>query len=75
MPKRAVESPRGGSAVLAAATLRGRGLTIPWSDVLVATLALTAGIRVYAHDRHFNLMAPVLGLDLYEPGYGGRYVC
>lgn len=61
-------------AVASAATLRDGGLTIPWSDVLVATVALVHGVRVYAQDRHFNAMAPVLGLRLYEPGYGGRYV-
>lgn len=57
-----------------AARLRDQGLTIPWSDVLVATLARMNDVRVYARDRHFDLMAPLLGLDLYEPGYGGRYV-
>lgn len=56
-----------------AARLRDQGLTIPWSDVLVATTALTHGVRVYARDQHFDLMAPLLGLQLYEPGYGGRY--
>ena len=56
-----------------AAKLRDHGLTIPWSDVLVATMALSHDVRVYARDRHFELMAPLLGLQLYEPGYGGRY--
>jgi predicted nucleic acid-binding protein len=74
LPRLPTEEAAWNEASLAAATLRDHGLTIPWSDVLVATLALMQGIRVYAHDGHFNRMAPVLGLQLYEPGYGGRYV-
>lgn len=53
--------------------LRDSGLTIPWSDILIATLAVRAKMRVYAKDAHFESMAPVLGFTLYEPGYGGTY--
>jgi len=53
--------------------LRDKGLTVPWNDVLIATLAVDWEMRVYAHDAHFTAMAPLLGLSLYEPGYGGRY--
>jgi predicted nucleic acid-binding protein len=53
--------------------LRDEGLTVPWNDVLIATLALDWQMRVYAHDAHFAAMAPLLGLSLYVPGYGGRY--
>jgi hypothetical protein len=28
---------------------------------------------MYAVDQHFDLMAPVLGLQLYQPGYGGKF--
>jgi hypothetical protein len=45
----------------------------PWNDILVATLALSAGCRVFAVDAHFTNMAPVLGLRLYIPGYGGQF--
>jgi len=42
-------------------------------DVLVATVALQHGCRVYSIDHHFNLLAPVLKLQLYTPGPGGTY--
>lgn len=53
--------------------LRDAGVLPPWNDVLVATLAIEQGCRVYARDRHFALMRPVIGVLLYEPGYGGAY--
>ena len=60
-------------AVLSAAKLRDHGISVPWSDLLVATVAVTNHARVYACDQHFDLIAPRLGLLLYESGYGGRY--
>lgn len=39
--------------------------------VLVATLALRQGCRVYAVDQHFEAMARHLDLQLYKPGYNG----
>ena len=53
--------------------LRARGLTVPWNDALIATITLRQGCRVYAIDRHFTSMAPILGFTLYEPGYGGMF--
>ena len=53
--------------------LRDAGLTVPWNDILIATLAVRAKMRVYAKDKHFVSMAPILGFTLYEPGYGGMY--
>lgn len=53
--------------------LREVGLTVPWNDVLIATLALQADCRVYALDKHFDAMAPILGLKLYTPGYSGSF--
>jgi hypothetical protein len=29
--------------------------------------------RVYAQDKHFDAMAPLLGFALYVPGYGGSF--
>ena len=55
------------------ARLRKEGVTAPWNDVLVATIALEAGCRVYACDPHFAAMAPILNLRLYEPGPGGSF--
>lgn len=53
--------------------LRSQGLTLPWNDVLIASVALAHHCRIYAPDRHFEAMAPVLGLALYQPGYGGMF--
>ena len=57
----------------AAWKLRDAGQTIPWNDILVAALALTQGCRVYARDRHFDVMREILSLRLYEPDYGGKF--
>jgi predicted nucleic acid-binding protein len=53
--------------------LKQKGVTAPWNDVLIATIALDNGCRVYAVDKHFTAMAPLLGFHLYQPGYGGSY--
>lgn len=53
--------------------LRDRGLTVPWNDVLIATLAVEWKMRIYAHGKHFEAMAPVLGFTPYQPGYGGKF--
>jgi predicted nucleic acid-binding protein len=54
-------------------TLRSRGVAAPWNDVLIATISREADCRIYASDRHFELMAPILHLTLYQPGYMGGY--
>lgn len=53
--------------------LRDAGVVVPNNDVLIATLALRLQCRVYARDRHFEVMSRLLGFALYEPGYGGSY--
>lgn len=53
--------------------LKSNGITAPWNDVLIATIAVDAECRVYAVDKHFTAMAPVLRFPIYQPGYGGRY--
>lgn len=55
------------------ATLRGKGVTVPWNDVLIATLTLRQNCRAYAVDQHFESMAKHLGLRLYKPGYNGSF--
>lgn len=55
------------------ATLRKWGVTVPWNDVLIATLALNRGCRAYAVDQHFEAMAEHLGLRLYTPGFNGAF--
>jgi predicted nucleic acid-binding protein len=54
--------------------LRTAGISVPWNDILIATLALTANCRLYSADRHFPAIATVLGLRLYTPGPGGTFV-
>lgn len=54
--------------------LRDRGCTAPWNDVLIAALSIKADCRVYAVDKHFELMCGAgAGIRLYEPGYAGKY--
>ena len=53
--------------------LRDAGLQAPWNDVLIATVSMEQGCRVYARDKHFELMTQAMGLRLYEPGYGGSF--
>lgn len=53
--------------------LRDRGVTVAMTDTLIATIALRLGYRVYARDKHFDAMAPILGLTVYKPGYGGKF--
>jgi len=53
--------------------LRDTGLAAPWNDILIASLSIEKACRVYARDKHFDLMAQTIGLRLYAPGYGGSY--
>jgi len=53
--------------------LRDRGIIVPWMDVLIASIALHDGEKVYSNDKHFELIARETGLMLYQPGYGGLY--
>jgi predicted nucleic acid-binding protein len=54
--------------------LRDAGLQAPWNDVLIASVAIEQACRVYARDKHFDLMAQAIGIRLYQPGYGGSFV-
>lgn len=60
-------------AIALAWRLRDRGVSVPWIDVLIASVALHDGLRVYAVDHHFAVIAQTTGLRLYEPGYGGSF--
>ena len=53
--------------------LRDKGQSIPWNDILIASLSLSWTCRVYAKDQHFEIMRDILGVRLYKPGYGGSY--
>jgi predicted nucleic acid-binding protein len=62
------------SAKALAWRLRDKGVMAPWNDILIATLSVKADCRVYAIDKHFDLMhAAGVGVRLYRPGYGGKY--
>lgn len=73
LPRVDVETHHWEAACRHAWILRDGGETIPWNDILIATVALDKGLRVYARDSHFETIAEQLGLQLYQPGYCGRY--
>ncbi len=52
---------------------RDHGVTVPWNDVLIATVAQQHDYRIYTYDKHFQLMRRKISIVLYEPGYGGAY--
>src|SRR5215471_16613822 len=53
--------------------LKDAGQQTPWNDVLIASVTLAQGCRVYARDKHFEMMAQTIGIRLYQPGYGGSF--
>ena len=60
-------------AVALAWHLRSQGLTVPWLDVLIASIAIQDGTRLYTIDSHFAEIAKHSRLLLYRPGYGGSF--
>ena len=73
LPYRAIGEKHWEAAKLNAWKLRDKGLTLPWNDILIGTLANELGWRVYAKDQHFEVMSKHIGVRLYQSGYGGRY--
>ena len=73
IPYRAMPDTAGADAKELAWRLRDKGVTAPWNDVLIASLALSWDLRLFAQDAHFEKFADVAGLRLYQPGYGGSY--
>ncbi|MFQ3226558.1 MAG: putative nucleic acid-binding protein [Lentimonas sp.] len=73
IPYRLAEEKHWEQAKTNAWKLRDCGHSLPWHDILIASMAIEMDLRVYAKDKHFELMKQVLGLRLYTPGYGGRY--
>ncbi len=49
-----VEPENWDAAAQAAATLRRQGITVPASDLLVATVAVAHGVALLARDKHFG---------------------
>jgi len=37
--------------------LRGKGITVPFQDALLATLAMQNDLAVWTYDKHFKLIA------------------
>ncbi len=48
-------------------TLRGRGLTVPTTDLLIAATAHLHGAALLHRDRHLAVAAEALGLQVIEP--------
>jgi predicted nucleic acid-binding protein len=47
--------------------LRGRGVTVPLSDVVIATVAISHDVELWTRDTHFALMLPHLpALKLFQ---------
>ncbi len=49
-------------------------LTLPWLDVMIATIALRSSVRLYTLDNHFTNISRLTNLKLYHPGPGGVYL-
>lgn len=73
IPYRAVTPDDWERAISLAWRLRDAGLTVPWLDVLIASLAIHDGVRLYTIDAHFEKIEQIAGLALYRPGYGGSF--
>ena len=61
------------TAIRHAWQLAGSGIRVPWFDLLIATVGIRTGCRIYSLDKHFRQIAEHLPLMLYEPGYGGAF--
>lgn len=53
--------------------LKDNGINAPWNDLLIASLSIEKNCRVFARDKHFELMEGTIGIRLYRAGYGGSY--
>ena len=74
IPHREIDDGAWDFALHCAWRLRDHGQELPGSDILIGSLSLQWGCRVYAVDRDFDVMQQVLGVRLYCPGEGGKYV-
>ena len=53
--------------------LREHGVTLPWNDLLIGSLGLLWDLRVFAADRHFDVLEARVRVRRYRPGPGGAY--
>ena len=74
IPQREIEDGAWDFALHCGWRLRDHGHVLPWSDILIGSLSLQWGCRVYAVDPHFEAMREAIGVRLYRPGEGGSYV-
>ena len=74
VPYRAVPDTAWPRAMRLAWQLRDHGVTLPWNDLLIGSLGLIWNLRVFAIDRHFDLLETHARLGRYRPGPGGGYV-
>lgn len=72
LPYRATTDDTWQFALECAWRLRDKGHTIPWNDILIASLSIKWGCRVYSADHHFEMMQ-CIGVRPYVPGYGGSF--
>jgi hypothetical protein len=55
------------------AKLRPESHTLPSNDIMITTIVLEKEAAIFAHDKHFPIMAKVLKVHLYRPGYNGNF--
>ena len=53
--------------------LREDGITLPWNDLLIGSLGLLWDLRIFAADRHFDILESRSQVRRYRPGPGGAY--
>ena len=56
-----------GSAYRIAHTLQRKGLSVPATDHLIASVALSYPCRIFHCDKHFDLLAHHIGLPVWKP--------
>ena len=54
-------------------SMADRGARVPWFDLLIATISIRLGCRVYTIDGHFETMEKMIGVRRYRAGYGGSF--
>ncbi|MBI4026039.1 MAG: PIN domain-containing protein [Verrucomicrobia bacterium] len=73
IPYRAISDASWEEAKRLAWRLRDKGFSLPWNDILIASLAIRWNVRLYSIDRHFEIIRHEADLRLYQPGLGGTF--
>ena len=53
--------------------IRDAGYTLPWMDIMIASIALDGRGWVFSLDKHFETLSTFLPIHLYSPGYNGAF--